>query len=379
MPKVNLLERIKYSFAGNQLSSIFYRFLRVHASFMVFTTLPSVFINTYLMGQTNNFNVVLLYNAMVYLFSAFGMFFSAAVIHRFSSGAVSLVGIIGYNLLYLQLILYGEKAPDFAVLLGITAGLAGSFYWMSYSNLVTEYTDLQNRDSGLAVINITVSFINLLVPLISGILISLVGGINGYYTVFGLAFVIAVITAVGVIRLPKASCALGAVHYGDTFSHVWKHKCLLYGILAQGAMGMREGVFSFILNIILYSMIKNEALVGFNTFLSGGAAIASFMVINRIVRVHNRMKFMRIAVAALFAYSLCTIFTLNPVVVLLFTAVNSLFAGFITNSCFVSFLDAVQVVPSSGEKRPELFAMKELALAIGRCIGILVNRYTYSW
>ena len=41
---------------------------------------------------------------------------------------------------------------------------------------------------------------------------------------------------------------------------------------------MREGAFTFILSIVLYQMVKNELLVGFNTFLSAAAAIASYVI-----------------------------------------------------------------------------------------------------
>ena len=52
---------------GETLGGGFYRFLSVHACFLVFYGLPHVFINTMLLGQTNDVKVVVMYNATFFL------------------------------------------------------------------------------------------------------------------------------------------------------------------------------------------------------------------------------------------------------------------------------------------------------------------------
>ena len=63
--------------------------------------------------------------------------------------------------------------------------------------------------------------------------------------------------------------------YTLSLIHIWH---LLYSLAAQGCKGVRDGAFTFILSIVFYQMVKNELLVGFNTFLSAAAAIASYAV-----------------------------------------------------------------------------------------------------
>lgn len=355
----------------SQLGRGFYSFLRVHSSFMVFMTLPSIFINTFLMGQTESLDVTLIYNTVGYLFSAAGMLLAGMVIHWSSSRMVSLIGILLYNILYLQLGFFGTASSRYVLLLGATNGLAGAFYTMSYNSLLTEHTTQENRDRGFAVVCLVVSFINLAIPQLSGFLIFSVGGANGYYLVFALAFVIAVITAIQVLKLPKATRMPGSPRYRETIRYLLQNKAVFYGTLGQGCMGIWEGAFTFILSVLLYSLVKNEAFVGFNMFLSGGAAIVSYWIISRYIRIWNRIKFMKIAIFSLMGYAIFVIFQLNAVALLIFTVINSFFAGFISNSSFVTYLDAIQAISGGMEKRAELIAIKEVFLAVGRCSGIL--------
>lgn len=373
MVKNRLLQRLKGIQFGAPLGQQFYRFLAVHTSFLLFTSLPSVFINTFLMGQSDSMDVVMYYNAMSFYATALGMFLSAGILHHTNSGTVSLIGIIGYNLLYLQLILFSTHAADYVFLLGATNGLAGSFYWMSYSQRLTDNTTLINRDSGVAILNIFASLVNLTVPLLSGTLISSIGGTNGYLIVFGLAFIIAIVTAINSIRLPKPEGLVRSnAKYRESFRLLFRHKPIHTMFWAELIRGLREGIFGFILNILLYQLIRNEALIGFNTLLSGAASIISFIIITRVVTVKNRVKSMAIALGVLTTFGICTVFAMNSVVLVLFTIVNSLFIGFIANASSVTVLDAIQVVPGAMEKRPELFAIKEVFLATGRCLGIFV-------
>ena len=368
-----LLSRIKYSCGGGELSPVFYRFLRLHTGFLIFSGLPGVFINTFLISQTGDMNVSLAFNAFTYFATGVGMYLSSGLLHRFNPGVVALIGIILNNFLYLQLMILGTSAAQYVLLLGLTNGISAAFYWISYSQLLTDYTSLHNRDSGLAMLSISSSVVNLIVPFISGAVISAIGGLPGYNAVFGLAFLMATVTAVGYIRLPKPEYpALGRAHHRIAIAHAWGSKCLQFCMLSEMFKGLRDGAFIFILNILLYQFINSEVLVGFNTFLSSAAAIASFIIISKFIRANNRLKYMKIATAALLAYSILAVFELNPFVLILFTVVNSFFSGFILNSSFTNFLDALQVVPGSPEKRPELFALKEVYLATGRCLGLLV-------
>ena len=151
---------------GETLGGGFYRFLSVHACFLVFYGLPHVFINTMLLGQTGDVKIVVMYNATFFLGSAAAMLLAAGLLQRTDSGVTAVLGILGYNVLYLLLIVLGDNASRWHLWLGLLAGLADGCYWLSYGHLLSDSTDLSNRDSGLAIVNICATVVNLTIPLL---------------------------------------------------------------------------------------------------------------------------------------------------------------------------------------------------------------------
>ena len=119
-------------------------------------------------------------------------------------------------------------------------------------------------------------------------------------------------------------------------------------------------------------MVKNELLVGFNTFLSAAAAIASYVIASRILSLANRVRYMGIAVAVLTGIAALCILHLSPMTVILYTVVNSFFAGFLENSTYSTFLDMMQRVPEMDDHRPELLAVNDTVLELGRCVGLSI-------
>ena len=125
---------------GETLGGGFYRFLSVHACFLVFYGLPHVFINTMLLGQTGDVKVVVMYNATFFLGSAAAMLLAAGLLQRTDSGVTAVLGILGYNVLYLLLIVLGDNASRWHLWLGLLAGLADGCYWLSYGHLLSDST-----------------------------------------------------------------------------------------------------------------------------------------------------------------------------------------------------------------------------------------------
>ena len=213
--------------------------------------------------------------------------------------------------------------------------------------------------------------VNLTVPLLASFVIDRVGGTKGYITVFAMAFAVSLVTCALALRLPKRHTETEHhVDYPFTFRAIARNRHLLYGLAAQSCKGVREGAFTFILSIVLYQMVSNELLVGFNTFLSAAAAIASFVIASRILSLTNRVRYMGLAVAVLTGIAGVCIFHLSPVMVIVYTVVNAFFAGFLENSTYSTFLDMMQLVPEMDDHRPELLAINDTVLEIGRCLGL---------
>ena len=367
-------KRLLRAVGGEALSKSYYVFLLVHTTFLISTRLPGVFINTLLLGESNDLGVVMLYNLAFFLSGAVSMALAAFVMHRTSAGFVAITGIMVYNVLYVALIgilLTGRSASDYHIALGVLMGVADGFYWLAYGNLLADNTGFESRDSGLAILSIFDSSVNLVIPLLSGWIIFIIGSLTGYLVVFALAFAVSIVTSVLALRLPRGGHGKGAeVNYVHTLRAVRRDRALHFSLLAQGCKGIREGVFTFILSIVLYQLIRSELLVGINTFVTALVSILSFAIMSRTVTQRNRVKMMILAAAVLIAAALADMLWISVFMVFLFTVFNAFFSGFINNSCITNFFDMLQKSRELDGHQPEMIALNECYLVVGRSIGI---------
>lgn len=364
-------QKIKILLGGTRLSHHYYLFLLVHTLFLVFTRIPAVFINTLLMNQTGDVNATLFFNGSIFMACALTMFISAQLLHCMQCRYMAAAGIIGYNVLYICYVLFQSGVGEYYLLFGLFNGMADGFYYISYGRMVLLYTDVQNRDSGMGIISTLSAGVNLAIPFLSGTVISLIGGIRGYAAVFSIAFLVAFVTMLTVFRLPQEEKTGGGhVRYIQFLRLVQKKKLLQMGLAGELLKGMREGTFMFILNIILYQLIRSEFLIGCNSLVTGFISILSFWYMSRFFTPGNRARHMFVSVTVLAVINLMCLQIVTPVMVLLFAAVNAFFAGLIEVSCYTTFFDVSQKVEEAEEFTPELLAFHELFVVSGRCIGL---------
>ena len=75
--------------------------------------------------------------------------------------------------------------------------------------------------------------------------------------IFILAFAVAFLAMAAVFKLPGApEKEKKNVRYGAFLRLMGENRQIFYGLLGETLKGIREGTFMFILNIILYQLIK---------------------------------------------------------------------------------------------------------------------------
>jgi hypothetical protein len=353
-----------------KLSKEFYSILIVHTLFLTFTRLPGVFINTMIIGEGDGFIDVILYNGTFYIACALCMVLSAKFISALGARLTAIIGIAMYAALYLTIFALGERAKEFGALIGLINGLADGFYWISHMQLFGFATSLENRDKGLALIQLFSSVVNLLVPLAGSLVISSVGGLRGYLAVFALALALAFFTCLRAAKLPYVASQNGKTDYPLVLRDLKNSLPLRNALCGQCVKGMREGAFLFILSIILFQLVQSELLIGLNTFLSGRCAIISFAIMSRKVRPDNRMRLVLFSVIILCASDAIGIAWATPVGILVYGAMNACFSGPVENTCYTVYLDAVMSGESTREHLPEFIAVNEIILVAGRIIGL---------
>lgn len=380
MKQGHFFEQLKYALGGNLLDQLFFRFLKVHTLFLIFNTLPGVFINTFIMKQSPDVNIVLYYNCINFVVSAFAMVLTAYFSRKVNANYLAMLGIGLYNVLYITLIVMDNRAADYYYVLGIISGLAAGSYWMSYNNMLTDYTDSENRDKSLAIVGVCGSSVNLIIPLISGFLISKIPGNWGYISVFSLALCIAALTCVNMAKMPRKKVVKEKSRFKEALHVIFTNKCWTFGMLGQMCRGIRDGAFMFILSILLYELVQDTILIGFNTFLTGAVSIVTYLTMIKIIRPANRIKWMLVGVTILTVSGFLFMLQVNVLTILLFNVINAVFAGVVINATDSVFFGLVQHMPETFKSRQEIFSLRECALALGRCIGVFfiigINHYS---
>ncbi len=354
-------------------SKDFKRFAAVHISFLFFTTLSSVFINTFFMKNTGDMRASILYNLFNILTAMVFMNIAAPICSKTSPRTVVILGVVAYNIEYAFVLFMGDASSNYVVLVGLLNGLGGVFYWLGYYNLLTDTTKDANRDQALSVFGIVLAVINLLVPMSSGFLISALPGNTGYLVIFGISFGVSILSMVCTLLLKAPPSKNKEFRYLESIKLVVKEKRLSLPIAVKFCRGLREGIFTYILSVFIFYMQPSEALVGFSTFLTGLGSVAAFVVIGRFMHPQNRIRLLVTATTIMVVFSVVLLLFTNMYVVLAYNLINAFLVQFMITPTTSIFIASVEQVPAAYTHRQEIFAIKDIILNGGRAIGILIT------
>ena len=134
--------------------------------------------------------------------------------------------------------------------------------------------------------------------------------------------------------------------------------------------GARAGVMAFFLNVLLYSMVKNESLIAANTFITTLAGIIAYAVYARVIRKNMRYKSAKFSILSMLLVTLTLLIKLNPVTIIVYGFINAFMMPFYITPLANSYWTVLEKLPELDKCRPETHAARENYFALGRVIGI---------
>lgn len=346
------------------------KFIFTHFNFLLFVTIPGVFINTFFFRQDGSIATVAIYNGVCCLGCAIVMQFSSRISLRRTPVYVLRVGVVIYNVFYVVLLLLQGDAAKYMLLLGAINGIASGFYWQGYNEMVKLCTHDGIVDKTLSLIGFSNAIVTMIIPIISGLLISYCPGGFGYTLIFILSFLFSLYTTYLTIGL-KDIKAIGKSNLPGIYRYIFTDKRILVVQIGEFIRGIKNTAFPLFLNIIFFKFVTNEAALGVNNMLCGLASVVSFFLASRLIKAENRLKYM-------LGYSLISILLFLP----LFFIMNSgvLFILAIVNAFVGAFIDnpAIGVLYSAFESPAEdctfsqYMAAHEMFFAAGRWVGLIL-------
>lgn len=339
-------------------------------------SLSSVFINVYLYKLTENFYEVALFNFISYLIWAPTFLLSGWISKKMGSEKGLIIGGFFQLLFYFVLLVLGDSASNWIIVLGSIFGLGSGFYWLSVNVLSVELTTEKNRDWFNGVNGIFSAISQMIGPVTSGWIISMQPNFDGYKIIFSLTFLLFLLSVGFTFLLPKHN-SKGVFHWKSLWqiykNDEWRKLSYVFSSLA-----FRDGVLSFAIWIWVYMVTKSEGVLGNYVFFTTMISVFTFYFIGRYITEKNRTFYISFGTIGISLAVLFLVFEVNFITLIIY----GIAAGICIPLFEVPFntlsLNSISKFDQGGKKRIEMVVSRELALSGGRIpsVGGLMVVYT---
>ncbi|OUM90754.1 MAG: hypothetical protein BAA01_07180 [Bacillus thermozeamaize] len=344
--------------------------LTINASFAVSVALSSTFVNVYLWKVKSDYTMIGLFNLFQYLMIAMTFVLAGWLVKRRDRVVTLRIGVVVLALFYLSVLLLGKRSVDHVLWLGALLGVGNGFYWLGYNVLYFEITEPDNRDRYNGADGLFTSLSEIIAPLLSGWLIMTLSDLWGYYVIFGISLGIFLLAIFMTFFLPKRPLkgryALCAVYRQSRQKTKWH-----YAMLASIGQGLPDAVFVFLIGLLVYVVTGSEWKLGLFFFVTAGVSLVAYFLVGRFIRRSWRNAFILLGALMMSIAVIPSLFQTHFWTIILFGIGLSLFAPFFLIPLTSTVFDLIGANRWRVKTRVEHVVMRELALSVGRLLGIV--------
>ncbi|MBE7026165.1 MAG: MFS transporter [Ruminococcaceae bacterium] len=369
--------KIATFFAGGFLMREQKLFLSTVSLFFVASAFSGIFINTfiylcaYASGEVaSGLIAVAYYNLCMYGAMAFFSVVTGIIGKAVSSRTLIFTGLILHTLLYILLLSMKSSCVNYIWLLGILSGMGNAFFNLNYSSGVMYVTSSEGRGYYLFIQGIINSASAVLSPLISGVLASLIGGINGFVALFVISLIVLIIAVISCFSLTYQDGKKGATQFGNVFVFSVKNKSMRMCAVCDAVNGIRDGVSMFLIPLLIFTLEMSNVGVGIYMFIYALVQmLLSYLPQSHIIH-KKRMGFAFLACVLYALSGFILIRGFNMLTLFSYGILSALIQGFFVTVLFSAFYDAAYKMPHASRKNLEILSVREFYINIGRIIGV---------
>ncbi|MCR6110436.1 MFS transporter [Bacillus sp. A301a_S52] len=333
--------------------------------------LSNTFVNVYLWKQSEDFVSLSIYNLFIVIMQPVTFVLAGRWAKKIDRITVLRLGVIFLSVFYLTVLMLGENAGNYLVLLGILLGIGYGFYWLSFNVLTFEITEPETRDFFNGFLGLLNSFAGMIGPISAGLVITHMEKLTGYNMIFSFSlglFVVAVILSFFLKRRP----AQGRYKLLDVFrlrkqSYNWRR--ILYANFFQG---LREGSFAFVVIVWVFVSTGSELAIGTYGLIASGISFISYYLVGRFLPKTFRKKAILVGSIFLYAAVFIIVFDQNFSLLITYGIVISMAYPLLLVPYLSITYDVIGSSENAEELRIEYIVIRELYLNGGRIISILV-------
>ncbi len=334
--------------------------------------LSGTFVNVYIWKVKNDFVLIGWFAFTHQIAMAITFFFAGKWVKEGNKMITLRLGVALSAVFYLLVLFLERAAADWIVLLGSLQGLSSGLFWLAFNVVYFEITDANNRDRFNGVAGLLGSGAGMIAPWISGFVITRLPGSVGYRWIFAVSlgvFVLGVVTSFFLKKRKVEGTYEWLLTYRALRQKEGPWRKIFAALVAQG---VREGVFGFIIGLMIYMATQNEMDIGNFSLITSAVALVSFMVVGRFLKPKWRKWSMLIGVTMMIVVIIPFFWSVNYTVLLIFGIGIALFIPLYTIPMTSSVFDMIGRDEKSASQRVEYVVLRETGLNVGRMSGTLV-------
>lgn len=347
------------------------KFIQLQVMFAGMNAILTLFINTFLLGFYGSFSKeVLIYNMIMALVQPVAMITALKLTERKNALLTQRVGFVFFGLALVVLCVFGEKVSSLYPLFAIMLSFGAGYYYSVYSGQMLCYTEDNNRDKIAGIIGLWGSVISILLPLVSGLLLSVFGVEIGYKIVFGIAAVLAFLALLTNRQLPPLPKKDKRADVLKVAKAILSNKNGRLIMIASGFSDCRTYTIPIFVTLLFYNLMPDEFLVSVNSTVGYAVALIGSGIYGSVVKKGTRIKASLVAALISVIPILCMMFGLNVYVIILFYAVNKFFTTFDGTPVLNTHFKVMEELGLGAEYGAQVHLVREFFVSMGRILGL---------
>lgn len=347
------------------------RLLLISGLFSLSIGLSNTFVNIFIWKVDKNFTSIALYNLSIYLSMPIAFVLAGMICMQFRIVFAMRFGLILHILFYGSVLFAGEMLAPRPYILGGMMGLAAGFYWFSFNMFSLTYTASGQRDGFFGFNGVVMAVAGMIAPLVAGQLIATedrFGGLTGYHVIFAISlglFLAAVFCCHGL----GSDKLVQSIRLQTVFSAL-QYRSWRMTVVASALYGIREGVFVFLISLLMYLSTGSEISLGNFLFMQGGLSFISFYFVGRYTTGYNRLRILQVGAGLMAAAALLFLLPISTHLILWYGGVIALVLPLFLTPMQAFVFDEISFMESKLPRRAEHLIVRELFSNGGRAIGI---------
>ncbi len=274
----------------NALSVTAQQVLKSFAVFELMYPLIFIFVNAFILRQTQNFAAVAMYNLGTFVMLPCSFYLNGYLLRRFPITTLYTIGLIGQGVMTCLVFFYPFQSLASLLIFGLLQGLPMGVYWANRNFISLEFTDDGNRAyfTGLEMVLTTLAGIT--TPVIVGWIIRL-GDFVHFYTA-DQAYKVLGVLSVGIlfyggkvlrdINLKQPQCT--KLWLGKA-SSVWKTARVL-----EVFRGIENGINLFLVPLVIFAFLGKEGSLGTLQSLAAALEVIIMYVLAKYLVPPKRLQ-----------------------------------------------------------------------------------------